>query len=959
MIDAAALSSSPARLVQPLRSGTPLREVMSSTEPARLVGLTDEEAHELLEEWGKNIARAPKPPSFVKFFLKELREPPIMLLLAIGAIYAAIERSVLDACTVAFVITATVTAEVASEWRAKQAVRTLQDSMAETAVVRRAGSERTIKAEDVVPGDVVILKSGNFVPADGRLVASYSLEVDEATLTGESTPVQKSAFGKQERSNMVFARTLCTRGRGIAIVTETGPRTEVGKTVAGGRPAKQPKTPLQLALKELTKLLTISALVVSLLIAILAYFRQKSGWSASLLTGLSLAYALIPEELPMIALAAAALGALRLSRHRLLVKRIRTAETLGAVSTIVCDKTGTLTTGALRLAHFLPAAGGGPPRPAGALAEEAPSLAELLRTWLLSSALEPPPAPAGRPCTADEALEALRGASTVDAWDRAVLETVRERPEAARAAAHEWAHAFLVDARPFEAASRYSSASWKLPGVRLPQHFVRGSPEALLEDCDHVAVPPGGPSLLDAPAGAEAGPAGAAPFSAEAKAALRERLEELAADGERCLGLARVEAQGPAELKVFVGVLSFEDPLRPDAPAALAQCLAAGIRVMVVSGDHPATCAAVARRAGLLPAAGLAGGPTPYLVDCSQAPALAGASEPPDSPAYTKCVEELEAQAGAGALVWARSAPLLKAGLVAVLQRRGAVCATGDGANDAPALRTADVGVAVRGAAGAAREAAGVELAEDSFAGLVAGVAEGRRLFDNLRKGTRFYLACKAALVALFAAACALGLPPPLAPIQVIALEALMDLAAGAAFVCEPPEPGIMRRPPRPRDAPFVDRPYLASVCGAAALLAGPVFAAFLLSSSSSSSPSLGQSAAFASWLLAHVALALVTRSGAPCCAPGGLASLRENSAMGLWALAALASLALSFLVPPLRDGLKLTPLPAHAWGTALCAALLVLVVGEAAKLVLHARTRLAAPRDEAAASESLPLLAE
>eukprot|EP00741_Cyanophora_paradoxa_P000206 tig00000402_g200.t1 len=519
--------------------------------------------------------------------------------------------------------------------------------------------------------------------------------------------------------------------------------------------------------------------------------------------------------------ASSALGALRLSRHRLLVKRIRTAGTLSAVSTIVCDKTGTLTTGALRLVHFLPAAGGGPPRPAGALADEGPVLAELLRTWLLSSALEPPPAPAGRPCTADEALEALRGASTVDAWDRAVLETVRERPEAARAAAHERAHAFLVDARPFEAASRYSSASWKLPG---------------------------------------AGPAGAAPFSAEAKAALRARLEELAAAGERCLGLARVEAQGPAELKVFVG-----------------------------------------------------------------APALVGASEPPDSLAY-KCVGELEAQAGAGTLVWARSAPLLKAGLVAVLQRRGAVCAMGDGDN-APALRTADVGVAVRGAAGAAREAAGVELAEDSFAGLVAGVAEGRRLFDNLRKGTRFYLACKAALVALFAAACALGLPPPLAPIQVIALEALMDLAAGAAFVCEPPEPGIMRRPPRPRDAPFVDRPYLASVCGAAALLAGPVFAAFLLSSSSSSSPSLGQSAAFASWLLAHVALALVTRSGAPCCAPGGLASLRENSAMGLWALAALASLALSFLVPPLRDGLKLTPLPAHAWGTALCAALLVLVM--------------------------------
>eukprot|EP00741_Cyanophora_paradoxa_P000208 tig00000402_g202.t1 len=524
--------------------------------------------------------------------------------------------------------------------------------------------------------------------------------------------------------------------------------------------------------------------------------------------------------------ASSALGALRLSRHRLLVKRIRTAGTLSAVSTIVCDKTGTLTTGALRLVHFLPAAGGGPPRPAGALADEGPVLAELLRTWLLS---------------------------TVDAWDRAVLETVRERPEAARAAAHERAHAFLVDARPFEAASRYSSASWKLPG---------------------------------------AGPAGAAPFSAEAKAALRARLEELAAAGERCLGLARVEAQGPAELKVFVG-----------------------------------------------------------------APALVGASEPPDSLAY-KCVGELEAQAGAGTLVWARSAPLLKAGLVAVLQRRGAVCAMGDGDN-APALRTADVGVAVRGAAGAAREAAGVELAEDSFAGLVAGVAEGRRLFDNLRKGTRFYLACKAALVALFAAACTLGLPPPLAPIQVIALEALMDLAAGAAFVCEPPEPGIMRRPPRPRDAPFVDRPYLASVCGAAALLAGPVFATFLLSSSSSSSPSLGQSAAFASWLLAHVALALVTRSGAPCCAPGGLASLRENSAMGLWAVAALASLALSFLVPPLRDGLKLTPLPAHAWGTALCAALLVLVVGEAAKLALRARKRVAAPRDEAAAAESAPLLAE
>ncbi len=892
-----------------------------ATDPA--AGLGGEEVRRRRERFGPNAVevRRRTPGGF---FLAQLREP-MVLVLAGAALLALLSGQQHDAVAIAVIVVLNAVLGTLQEFRAERALAALRRLTAPQARVLRGGRPTVVPAEEVVPGDVLLLEAGDRVAADGRVWEARTLAVDESLLTGESVPVEKTAdplpeggLSPGDRRNMVFQGTSVTRGRGVALVVATGAATEAGRLAAMLGEAGAASTPLQRELSLLGRRLLLLSLAVAALVGMLGAWRGEDA-GVMLLTAVSLAVAAIPEGLPAVVTAVLAVGVQRMARRGAVVRRLAAVETLGCATLVAADKTGTLTRNEMEVAAVCPAAGrrwhlraegDGGALPPGT----PPALATLL---LLTASLCNDARRAGPSPTAQGPLAAARlawrrgGRDAADFHGDPTEIALLRWAEAGRAAAGltdlaERAFAGRGGEVPFDQDRMWMAVAATvrdaavLPGVPpSPRHlFVKGAPERVLELCRRAW-----------------GPAGPLAMGEEERAGFLRLAEEGARGGLRVLALAWRGLAAPGAERdlarevgdlTFLGLVGLLDPPRAEAPAAVERCRRAGIEVVMLTGDHASTALAVARRVGLAAAEGevLTGS------DLARWPA-----------------SRLAAALGT-ARVFARVTPEQKLALVRAYQARGEVVAvTGDGVNDAPALKEADIGIAM-GLAGTevAREAADMVLADDNFATIVAAVEEGRGIYFNLQRFIAYLLACNLGEIGLMLGAVVAGLPVPLLPSNLLLVNLVTDGLPALALGLAPPPARLMDSPPRARDRGVLDggQWLRLGLAGAAFGVVGLAVFAWELWRTGETVPA--RTAVFASLAASQLIFAgLLARAGA------GGAALRRLWVMPLaLVLSALALLA-AILVPGLQPYFHATRLDLAGWAASLAGAAL------AARLALAA----------------------
>jgi len=798
-------------------------------------GITTAEAEARRRQYGRNQLPSRERDPIWKELLESLTEPLQLLLVLVGVLYALFGE-LRDAAVILAVIVTVAVVETITEWRAGRAVRALSNLSAPRAAVWRDGLLTQVPPEEVVPGDAILVTAGARVPADARLIQSYGLAADEALVTGESAPVAHGVDGGA--SPDLLAGSLVVRGTGTAMVTRTGPSSTLGHIAGLVTEARRPQTPLQRQLGGLARVLLVVAVAVSALVPAVGVLAGQP-LRQMILTGLTLAFATIPEELPILVVVVLGLGALGLARRGAIVRRLAAAETLGAVTVVCTDKTGTLTQNRAEVVAVLPAGeivGATSGRNAG------DSRGVLMAASLAS---EPP------------ALDSARFVDPIDTaiWNAAGAETRRAD------------RMFLFD-DTLRIASGMTAESDGSARVG-----VKGAPESVLERCDSLGS--------EQAAGVLDGPALERILAAAAAAGTGGR--RVLAVATKCVDQQITDRQTAESDLRFEGLIVLDDPLRPEVPGAVRALHDAGVAVTVVSGDQPATAAAVARQSGL-----------------DVATFTAAETEAWDE-------HDLARRAAAGA-VFARTRPEDKLRIARSLADAGEVVAmTGDGINDAPALRAAAIGVAMGGAGSdAAREAADLVITDDNFATLTAAAAGGRRLYANLRKAVRYYLAVKVALVTVSFAAAVSGLPLPFAPVQIVILELFMDLGASVAFVSLPAEQDEMRRPPRDPSVPFLDRVMVAGIAAGGLTLAIATGAMFLLGLRTVGVDG-ARTMAVVTWMICHAALGAVMgweRGPVP------LQGLRRTPAMLAWIAASLGFAAAMLALPGFREVLHGGPVP-------------------------------------------------
>lgn len=842
-----------------------LEQEARATDPT--TGLTSAQAAQRLAKYGINRLVEPRQVTFWSVLSEEVREPLILLLLAVAVVYSLVGK-LEDVIAIVLVVAAVVAVEVYTEYRAKNAVLALKHYAPPSAPLLRDGKVTLVQTEKIVPGDILILSTGERIAADARLLEAYGLAADEAHLTGESVAAEKRATGGDEDEGVVHAGSVVARGRGIALVTATGMNTAVGRLLGRMVEAKEPKTPLQLSMKELAGQLLWASLALSALVVVIGLLWSRP-WQQMVLTGLTVAFATIPEELPILITIVLGIGAYNLAKQSALVKKLYAAETMGSVTVVATDKTGTLTLGRLGVAAYT--------TPAGQPTTDPGVQHQLIEIGVRASDVPVPRAANLAELPGDQIQIAFYLAAAVYGDDPALM----------RIAAEQVVAEFGFDGERGMLSRLYATQA----GAML---YVTGAPEAVVAH-----------STLDA----------------AAQAAVARATAELAGEGLRVVGLAtRCLAVVPAqpardELEQnleFAGLVGLLDQPRPEAAAAISELEVAGVRTIMVTGDHPRTAANIAAQVGISGEI-ITGAELTSMTDVGLAAAIKRAG------------------------VFARTSPDQKLRIVEALQRGGEVVAvTGDGVNDAPALQAARVGVAMgKRGTDLAREAAAVVLLDDNFATLVLAVAEGRRLFANLSKAIAFYLACKLALIVLVAVPTLFGAAAPFQPIQIVVMELFMDLAASSGFVAERAEADLMRRPPRPPDQPFL-RPLLPWIgMGAAALVlaVGLPFVLTLVGTDTNHA----QTVAYVSWLLGSSLLALNMSSQREPLLRKGLLS---NPILALWPMLAAIAALVSVYIPTMNRVLFTVPLRVSDWAVIVSAALIFTFSIEAGKLVRSATAR-------------------
>ncbi|NPA31806.1 MAG: cation-translocating P-type ATPase [Chloroflexi bacterium] len=767
-------------------------------------GLSEEEARRRLAQYGPNVLEERAVASPWQIFLEQFKDAMVILLLVAAGISFLIGDHK-EAIAILIIVVLNAILGFTQEYRAEKAMAALKKLATPTVKVLRDGEVRTIPAEEVVPGDIVLLEAGSAVPADGRVIESVNLRVQEAALTGESEPVEKVTVALDlpnlplgDRRNMVYMGTLVTYGRGKAVIVATGMNTELGRIATMIQSVEREPTPLQRRLAQLSRGLAWAALAIVAIVFGLGVLRGEN-LEVMFLTAISMAVAAVPEGLPAVVTIALALGAQRMLRRRALIRKLPAVETLGSVTVICSDKTGTLTENRMRVS-VLDLAGRTlniaelRPRRAGASALPEPDLKAVppaVHLLLAGAALCNDATlvlPEGkfdctRECTAlgDPTEAALVVAAAQAGLLKPILEEVLPRVAevpftSARkrmTTVHRWND---------EAARRYPWAQefWQIVAVDpKPPYivFVKGAVDQLLprsnrvwfEDRVQDMTPEWRERILDANARH-------ASQGMRVLAVAVRRLDHLPPTPEE------LEAVAERDL-VFLGLIGIVDPPRPEAKEAVQRCKTAGIRPIMITGDHPLTARFIAK----------------YLGIAEEDRVITGAElEAMDEDALARALRE--------ASVFARVSPEHKLKIVQVLQREGEIVAmTGDGVNDAPALKKADIGVAM-GITGTdvAKEAADMVLLDDNFATIVAAVEEGRVIYDNIRKFLQYTLSSNTGEILVMLLAPFLGMPLPLTPLQILWINLVTDGLPGLALSVEPAEKDVMQRPPyRPDESIF------------------------------------------------------------------------------------------------------------------------------------------------------------
>ena len=714
-----------------------------------VTGLSVQQAQQRLAEYGPNSIPEQQHRSLFAMLLAQFADFMILVLLAAALISGFIGEPQ-DTIAILVIVILNAIIGAVQEYRAERAVAALRELAAPEAQVLRDGAAVNLPATELVPGDVVLLEAGNVVPADLRLLETEQLQVDESALTGESHAVEKQTqpltgvdLALGDRSNCAFKGSLVTRGRGRGVVVAHGLDTEIGQIAALLRVAAGVKTPLQVRLARFGRYLALAVLAICLLVFI-AGLLQGQPLLLMFLTAVSLAVAAIPEALPAVVTVSLALGARKLIRHNALVRKLPAVETLGSVTFICADKTGTLTENRMTAELFVAAGEQRKSLSEAGAAEPWQALGQALA--LNNDVAEVDGKPAGEPTEL-----ALFSAAQAAGFSKDVLEQQLPR----------------LAAIPFDSERKLMTTLHQAEAGVVA--YTKGAPEQVLERCNTVLLT-----------------SGEQPFE---PAATLAGAEQLAGQGYRVLAVAR-RALGelpqtplPATVEqslTLLGLVALIDPPRPEAPQAVAACLEAGITPVMITGDHPGTAAAIARRLGITT------GPSSVLT--GEQLAQLSASE------FASRVGSLR--------VYARVSPQQKLRIVMALQARGEfVAMTGDGVNDAPALKRAGIGVAMgQKGTDVAREAADMVLLDDNFATIVSAVRAGRRIFDNIRKFIKDTMSSNSGEIWTLFLAPLIGLPIPLLPIHILWINLVTDGLPGLAFSAEPAEPGVMQRPPRPPD---------------------------------------------------------------------------------------------------------------------------------------------------------------
>ena len=742
---------------------------------APLAGLTAAEAAHRLAQFGPNELKAAPRVSPWTVLAAQFRNVLVAILLVATALSAFLGHAV-EAAAIAVIVTVAILLGFVQEFRAERAMEALRSLTAPLARVLRDGAETEIRARELVPGDVLLLRAGDRVAGDARLVDAASLEAQEAALTGESAPVDKMVepiaaadVPVGDRANMVFAGTTIARGRARAIVVATGNDSEFGRIARLLESVAPGATPLQQNLDRLGRALVRVALVVVAVIVVLGLVRGQP-FVEMLVFGIALAVAVVPEALPAVVTISLALGVQRLVRRRALIRRLAAVETLGSTSVICSDKTGTLTKDEMTARRVyvhgqqveVTGAGYAPNgtfERDGAQVEGHDGLLALLGAAALASdaRIVRGEAEGAWRVHGDPTEGALVAAAAKAGLDKADLDTRFAR----------------VHEIPFESETKRMTTLHATPeGVVA---HAKGAPEVIVADCAW-----------------EAAPGGAVPLDAAGRARILAVAQAMADDALRVLAVATRTEATPENAQrdlTFLGLVGMIDPPRPEARDAIATCERAGISVVMITGDHPTTARAVARELGILAAGDVVTGADLDAMDEAE---------------LARRVTRIG--------VYARVSPAHKLRVVAALQaQRHVVAMTGDGVNDAPALKKADIGVAM-GISGTdvAREAAAMTLTDDNFASIVAAVEEGRGIFGNIKKYLMFLLSCNVGEIGLMAVATLAGMPLPLTAVQILYVNLATDGLPALALAVDPPEGDLMRRRPRDPRAGIFTRPVVA-----------------------------------------------------------------------------------------------------------------------------------------------------
>ena len=758
-----------------------------------LAGLRDQEAAERLRRFGANRIDPPAPTAYWKILLRQFKSPLIYVLLVAGSV-ALFLGEIADATFIGAVLVLNSLIGFVNEFRADREVQSLSKLVTSRARVHREGRVVDVTADEIVPGDLLVVEGGARIVADMRLVSEHDLRVDESLLSGESLPVEKNAkmivaadTPLADRRNMVFAGSMATSGRALGLAVATGQNTELGEIAVqlGGVISEPP--PLLRRMEVFARRVGLAALVLCGALVLLGTLRGQP-LSEVLLSAIALAVSAIPEGLPVALTVALAVAVSRMARRGVVVRNLPAVEALGSCGVIGTDKTGTLTRNQLTVERVIAGAlrcdvtGVGYVPEGELICNTSPVvMGEEQRLFRIARAV----------CLANEASLSLRKDGSReyewsgDPTDVALLAFAIKAgiDPLALAEAHE-----LVAVIPFESEHRYMASFHCYGEAGLT--CVKGAPERVIAMCD-----------------LEPAATGDGYIPVDREAALKT-VEEMMTKGYRVLAVAEAESREPVaaertppepENLVFLGLVALTDPPRENVAASLDVCRKAGIRVVMITGDHPTTAASIGKRIGL----------------------IATGEQIVTGDMVSRCSDtELDELVPHTSIV-ARATPAEKLRVVEAFQRRGDfVAVTGDGVNDAPALRRADIGVAMgRDGADVAREAADLVITNDDFSSIVAGIEEGRFAYDNVRKVTYLLVSTGVGEVVAVTGALALGLPIPFTAVQLLWLNLVTNGIQDVALAFEPGEPGALERPPRPPSQGLFDRLMLERT-----LLAGGVF---------------------------------------------------------------------------------------------------------------------------------------